>query len=234
MEKYKIIAVGDLHGDWGSINSLIQKKKPDMILQCGDFGWWPIAEVNVPIMYSTKKRWKLKGIKPHETKVYFCDGNHEQFSELPQNGIRELYKNVFHVGRGNTITLPDGRVVLFIGGASSVDKGNRTAGVDWFPEEDIKMSEFDLALSHERVDIIISHTCPIEFEPIKGFIHHGNMSIKYKDVNRFALGTILRKYEPKKWFFGHWHTFATGTYKRTNWTCLDYPKHLNRWWIPVK
>ena len=40
----KIIAVGDLHGDWSSLNRLISRKNPDFILQCGDSGWWPALD----------------------------------------------------------------------------------------------------------------------------------------------------------------------------------------------
>ena len=36
-----IIIAGDFHGNFGPVNTLIAKYKPSMILQCGDFGWWP-------------------------------------------------------------------------------------------------------------------------------------------------------------------------------------------------
>ena len=40
----KVLVVGDIHGDWGKLNSLLTVKRPDIVLQCGDFGWWP-AEI---------------------------------------------------------------------------------------------------------------------------------------------------------------------------------------------
>jgi len=39
--------------------------------------------------------------------------------------------------RGSTFTLPDGSVVMFFGGANSIDQEYRTFGIDWFPEEAI-------------------------------------------------------------------------------------------------
>ena len=41
----KTLIVGDIHGDWGKLNALMQKKQPDIVLQCGDFGWWPQWQV---------------------------------------------------------------------------------------------------------------------------------------------------------------------------------------------
>ena len=37
----KIIIMGDVHADFGSLNQFLNKKRPDIILQCGDFGRWP-------------------------------------------------------------------------------------------------------------------------------------------------------------------------------------------------
>lgn len=36
----KILIVGDIHGDWGKMNALMQQKQPDIAIQCGDFGHW--------------------------------------------------------------------------------------------------------------------------------------------------------------------------------------------------
>lgn len=51
-----ILVYGDLHGDWGALNRLISKKHPDIVLQCGDFGWFPRFEVNRPVLYGIHKK----------------------------------------------------------------------------------------------------------------------------------------------------------------------------------
>ena len=225
----EIIVVGDLHGDWGSINKLINDKQPDIILQCGDFGWWPKMEVTKPVLYGKQVSWLLKGIKRKETKVYFCDGNHEEHTALCQDGlIHEMYDGVYHGSRGSILSLPDGRNVMFIGGADSIDKNARTIGHDWFYEENISLSQFDMAMAFDgEIDIVISHTCPASFDIHKSFG-------KNEDPNRIALQYILEKYKPSQWFFGHWHINKEGKVGDTYWTCLDYPKHGNRWWKEVK
>lgn len=232
-----ILAVGDLHGDWGSFNNLINKKKPEIILQCGDFGYWPSLERLNSRIYKLPV-WKLRGIKSRDTLVYWCDGNHEEFPRLYEDLKREQvnYDSVNGIGfvvyapRGSILELPDKRKVLFIGGASSVDKNLRTPGIDWFPEENITNDDLDLALEHEdEIDIIISHTCPVEFD-----MRSSNRFDKYLDSNREALSLILEKYKPDLWYFGHWHCYKIGQYQNTKWTCLDYPKHGSKWWEYIK
>ena len=224
----KILVVGDLHGDWARLNQLISQKRPDIVLQCGDFGWWPRMEVLRPQrnLYENirEKRWLLKGLKPGRTIVYFCDGNHEDHPELVQDGgIYQLYENVFHCSRGSALRLVDGRKILFAGGAFSTDKNFRTPGFDWFPEEGITNKQLEMMLSYEKIDIVISHTCPELFD-VKG------VERKTIDVNRAALDIVLEKYNPNQWFFGHWHKYQVGKNLNTEWKCLDYPGHGGRWW----
>lgn len=224
----KVLIVGDIHGEWGKLNKLINNKEPDIVIQCGDFGWWPKMEHVSDTLYNRRKgnKWKLKGVKPGNSKVYWCDGNHEDHSMIKQNGyINEVYDNVYHASRGSTLELKDGRTILFIGGSDSIDKKYRTPSIDWFFEENISLKEFERAMNvDKKIDIIISHTCPYRFPVIEQYKDYG-------DCNRYALDLILKKHKPDKWYFGHWHQFKEGEYLNTKWTCLDYPSHRGRWWV---
>ena len=229
----KIIVCGDLHGNWGYLNSLMQKKRPDIVLQCGDMGWWPKLETSKGVIYG-QKSWKCKGLKiPEETKVYFCDGNHEDHWDLEwhrneEYNIVELYDRCFYCPRGSTLKLPDGRTILFIGGADSIDKAHRTLGIDWFPEEVISYADAERALSLETpIDIVISHTVPLEWVPD---VCRGE---KFGDPSRQALSAVLEKFSPPLWFSGHWHKYAEGKYKDTRWKSLDYPGHQGQWWVKL-
>lgn len=232
----KILAVGDLHGDWSSLNRLISKKNPDIILQCGDFGWWPQFEIKRPVLYGQHKKWLLRGIKPGNAKIYWCDGNHESYLHLQQyqNGkTHQMYKNVYYCSRGSVVNLPDDRRVLFMGGASSVDKNKRTPGLDWFPEENISQIDLDRALNIPRadIDIVVSHTCPDLFFTDQERVEKEN------DGNRKALNEILMKHRPNLWLFGHWHREISGMYEgpdfKTSFLGLDYPRHGGRWWVEI-
>jgi Icc-related predicted phosphoesterase len=212
MKEKKILILGDTHGRWIELNKIINKKQPDKIFICGDFGYWPNFDVV-----------DIKKIKNHDTKIYWCDGNHEDHIAL--KGItdtnNEIAKNIFYQPRGSYITLEDGRNVLFIGGADSIDKNSRTPGWDWFPEETIKAEDIDKILNiNKKIDIIISHTCPLEFD-ILSKIYNTNIYNKIYDPSCQWLNIVLEKLNPSLWYFGHWHQYIKGQYKNTNWTCLD-------------
>lgn len=228
-----ILIVGDTHGNWGALNTLMQKKKPSLVIQCGDFGWWPRMEVK---KHGQQKEWLLKGLKvPIGTEVLWVDGNHEDHDDILSMNPQEhegilCYPQVTYKPRGSTMVLPDGRVVLFFGGAESIDKAWRTPGLDWFPEEIPNVDEFNRAMSHDKVDIVISHTAPDYWVPD---ICRGD---KFNDPTRKALNSILTKYNPSLWYHGHWHKEASGIYKDTKWQSLDYPNHgsSGRWWIELE
>lgn len=199
----KIIALGDIHGEWQFLTNLIQTESPDIILQCGDYGFWP--------------RFNSTGIHCENTKIYWCDGNHEDHWTLNQytkNYFNQITKNCFYMKRGSVLRLPSGELVLFIGGALSIDRHLRTIGYDWFPEEIITQKDI-YNLPDVKVDIVVSHTCPLFFDVDACFTE------KISDPSRVALNTVFELYKPKKWFFGHFHKTASGKYENCEWTCLD-------------
>jgi len=222
MSDKKIMVMGDVHGKFSVMNTLINRKQPWMVLACGDFGYWPKIE-----RYRDSYGQIVKPTAPRvgNTQVHWCDGNHEDHHSLksaPVNG--ELWPNVFYHRRGSTLTLPDGRVILFMGGAESVDKSFRTPGFDWFPEESITQADLD-ALPDCHVDIVISHTCPMEFQMQSMFEFNERQS-------RIALSVVLEKYKPKEWFFGHWHTHVVGEYYDTKWQAVNKLMDTGSWiWL---
>ena len=222
----RVVVTGDIHGSWGYLNKLLNKHGPDMCLCCGDFGWWP--KFTGRSFVHGQQPWSNEGVKPQGSMVYWCDGNHEDHEDLDSQGRRQkdsivCYENVVYKPRGTVLVLPDGRTVLFFGGAQSIDQGLRTPGFDWFDREIPSRSEYDRAMSHDRVDIVISHTCPSSIIP------SGQLA-KCQDPTRDMLEDILGNYKPSLWFFGHWHTHYESVSRGTKFIGLDYPGHKGRWW----
>ena len=217
----KIMVMGDVHRDFGALNSLVAKKRPDIVLSAGDFGYWPgkpntWTRADGRIMHK-----KVIEPKMGKTKLYFCDGNHEDHWALKKLESNEVYPNVFWMKRESVMTLEDGRVVMFMGGAISIDKANRKLGYDWFPDEEISYSDVH-ELPEVKVDIVVSHTCPREFEMM-------GEDIRQRDNSRMALSYVLMKYEPKQWYFGHWHFFKRGEYRGCKWVGLSMSRETG-WW----
>jgi len=217
----KILVVGDVHNEFGRLNALINHKRPDLILQCGDFGIWPNVPWGAPV----------SNVKTQGAKLLFCDGNHEDHWSLKERESDELAPNVFYMPRGSTYELDDGRTIMFMGGAESIDKHMRREGVDWFREEVITQSELD-DLPDKKIDIFITHTCPLELvhDMLKYYPE------KQREPSNHALSALWQMYKPKLWIFGHWHHHKEGLLFGTKWYALSYPQEGTRWWmwLPTK
>ena len=196
----KIMIVGDLHGGFAALNYRVAAQSPSLILQCGDFGYWPGQGMRLP---KTGFRDRAGTVVP----LHFCDGNHEnhpKLLELAQKGEFGIGWGIFYQPRGSVLTLPDGRTVLFAGGAASIDKDARVPGVDWFTEEVLTEQAFRTHFPvMDRVDIVISHTAPESVAlPLI-------LDTTFYDPSRAVLEAVLRKYKPSLWFCGHFHPTLT-------------------------
>ncbi len=220
-----IYVLGDIHAEFNKLNVFISRKKPSMILQCGDFGYWPKYDGRYELgnhRYNSadaivkRRKWFQCGIKNEATSIYFCDGNHEDHSGLKALEVSEVCPNVLYMKRGSHLTLPDGRNVLFVGGGQSLDRHSRIPGETWFPNE--VLSEGDLSeLPEIGIDIVISHTCPREF----ACEVRAEDPRKFQDPSHDVLSIILRKYAPRHWYFGHFHIYQKGVFDGVQWTALN-------------
>lgn len=226
----KIIICGDIHGKWGYLNTLINKRHPNIIFQCGDFCWFPKFHREPEKMYigsNRTKEWNQYGIKPQNTEIFWCDGNHEDISDLNlQTTTDFMGKNIHYMKRGSILELKDGRIVLFMGGALSTDKDSRTQGIDYFPEEILTIGEA-YKLNLKKVDIVISHTCPNEFRKELVLKYNG---YDVHDGSQDTLSVILDMFKPSLWYFGHFHIAQKGIYKNTKWQCMHMAPFEN-WWV---
>lgn len=96
--------------------------------------------------------------------LYFVDGNHENFkilNSLPEdeNGMGYISKHIRHLKRGRRYNI-NGKNILAIGGADSVDQFRRTEGLSWWREEAITQEDID-RVEPGHYDYILSHTCPL-------------------------------------------------------------------------
>jgi hypothetical protein len=223
MKTHDIIVVGDIHGDFGALNSLINKGQPQIVLQCGDFGYWPLFVQ--PDRYGN-----IATPKAGNCRVHWCDGNHEDHWRLRDRRTDELWPNVFYQPRGSTLTLPDGRVVLFMGGADSYDKNTRLLGKDWFPEEVISFDDINKLDPKMHVDIVVSHTCPSKY--MEHFMY--DTTSLTPDPSRHALSAIKDMYSPSLWYFAHWHRYRVKYLDGCKFTALNYPGNCGRWWVPLE
>lgn len=105
----------------------------------------------------------------------------------------------------------DGRKCIVIGGAYSVDKFFRLAyNLNWWedeqPSDEIK-AQVEKRLEKEtwRVDVILSHTCPLKYEPTEVFLPGINQSTVDKSTEQW-LDAIEKRLQYDEWYCGHYHT----------------------------
>lgn len=217
--------VGDTHGRFDKLNQLIAQHKPDNVFVCGDFGYWNEQTFGGPD-YNLWDR-----IVTNDTKVYFCDGNHEDFNMLDklveQHGYRKpilVAKNVYYCPRGSELILEDGTSVLFFGGAYSVDKPLRIKDINWFEQEQATFEQLD-RVQNKQYDIVVSHTCPMRCL----FDVSMKTGINRAKINHTQTEQVLDKLfdivQPKLWFFGHWHQYGNFEYNGCKLVMLNICAH---------
>ena len=209
-----VYVTGDTHGEENRFRLLYSQGEKrftaaDTLLVTGDFGYTCAPDGPV------RKREFLDGLATRPYTIAFCDGNHEDFAALKAYPVAEwngglvhvIRPNVLHLMRGQCYTV-EGKRLLTLGGAYSRDAYMRTRGGNWFPEdelyspEDYKTTAETLKRVGNRVDYVISHTCPSEIIRRMGRIpdpHDAQMTGHF-DWVMYELGDSF-----KQWFFGHWH-----------------------------
>lgn len=212
-----IYITGDTHGDFRRIAffcDVQQHTSPeDIMIILGDAG------INY---YENYRDTNLKVQLADLPITLFCiHGNHEAKPECT-----DCYEEkIWHGGKvfieckiPNILFAKDGEIFDFdgiksiaIGGAYSIDKEYRlTYGLKWWSNEQPNKKtkqyvEKQLAANENKIDVILSHTCPLKYEPIEVFTSGIDQSLVDKSTEAW-LDYIEEKIEYKKWYCGHYHT----------------------------
>lgn len=226
-----IIFVGDIHGEWGQFNSFMNEqyskyKEPITFIICGDVAYFWLNEPEP----------KIK--RPPYCKIIWVPGNHEQWDIIDTYSLGELHElqdGVFLATFG-AIQVIGGYKVMFCGGAESVDKNSRTPFIDWFPQEIITNKDMNFLFDNvhqQKVDILISHTCPTRVFP---FLSHKIdwLEEKSSDPSTVALDIIVERFRPDLCVFGHFHRYMEGSINDLQWRCLSYLNSNKKYYMILK
>lgn len=109
----------------------------------------------------------------------------------------------------------NGYKTLVIGGAYSVDKyyrlskrKNETDWCGWFPDEQLSQSEMKAVAAlckNNEYDLILTHTCPISWEPQDLFLSYIKQEEVDKTMENFLETEVKEKCSWRTWLFGHYH-----------------------------
>ncbi len=190
----KITFIGDVHCKCLEYKKIIDRCEQSFCV--GDFGFksewdWFINNVYDPL---DNKHWINPGNHDYgrylQHKLLGSTGNHSYFEEFG---------------------------IFTVRGAESIDKHQRTEGVDWFSNEELTFTEqlqaFD-AFTKFTPKIVISHDCPqTVMEKLFGYPD--------KSQTRQMLQAMFDFHKPDLWVFGHHHRSKDVQIDGTRFVCLS-------------
>lgn len=200
--------IGDLHGDMtGLYNRALRGSTASV--QVGDFGRGFLAP----------------GIKELVDEFHtdhpshkFIRGNHDDPADC----------------RSAPGWIPDGTYdpvteTMYIGGAWSIDKEpsekwrGRTAGRDWWPDEELSIPELERIRAdfvYFKPKIVVTHDCPRSVAMHLFFRPPFDTRNHFRTRTSEALDVMLRDHQPDVWLFGHWHEDHRVQIGQTEFICL--------------
>lgn len=204
-----MLALGDIHGNFRLINQYDLRKQN--IIQVGDFGVG-FRDSEEKTLDHWNESWKARGIM-----VYAIRGNHDDptYWDGRYDG---RWSNIMLVPDYSTIQI-EHRNVLFIGGATSVDRTDRRKGIDWWEGEGFDYDEeklLEVLRISKPIDIVVSHISPRFCYPhgVSGLVPHYfardktlQLEIQLeRELMERAFNIICSFNKPKKWLYGHYHS----------------------------
>lgn len=113
--------------------------------------------------------------------------------------------------------------MFFCGGALSVNRHNRTEGLNWWPDEELSevaLAEIAEQYLDEKPGLMVTHDCPHSIA-VALLQHHGIDKQVYPSRTRHAFQAMLERHSPDIWVFGHWHMPLDVNRSGTRFICLD-------------
>lgn len=210
-----IFVTGDTHGEFQRVKTLCEKAHTDQndtLIILGDAG----------LNYYGGKRDRIRKtlVAAFPITLFCIHGNHEMRPEsLPGYEKKEWHGGtvLFEPEFPSILFAVDGEIydfegksTLVIGGAYSVDKEYRLSrGYGWWPDEQPSSATKQLVeeVLDKRgwtVDVVLSHTAPIKYEPREVFLPFIDQSKVDKSTEQW-LGDVESKLSYGKWYCGHYH-----------------------------
>lgn len=218
--------LGDIHGDVAPIEYFYRQNRERLHLDEGENYMILLGDVGVNYALVGNRDRHFKNELSRLPFTYIClRGNHEArvtkvMARDPKSWeMQEKYGGTIYVEKDfpriqflsdvPAVYDFDGVKTLSLPGAYSVDKWIRLArGWQWFEDEQLSEEEIDTAWEMieklDAVDLVISHTCPLIYEPTDLFLRTIDQSAVDKTMERF-LNRVEATLDYKRWAFGHYH-----------------------------
>lgn len=210
-----IYLTGDTHGDFQRIAHFCARmhtKPSDIMIILGDAG--------INFHGGWRDLRKKEFISALPITLFCIHGNHEKrpatipsYAEQEWHGgivyVEEQFPSILFAKDGEVYDL-NGLRAIVIGGAYSIDWMLRIPGRSWWSDEqpspEIKARvEAKLQQLDWKVDVVLSHTVPLKYEPVEVFLPGIDQRKVDKSTEQW-LDRIEDRLQYGKWYAGHYHT----------------------------
>jgi len=206
--------LGDIHGDFYSVEKFCRKnegKKKINLIQIGDFGAG--FDFGIPGQFIQNMDYLNTILAESNITLYVLRGNHDD----PQyfTGTYENYWSNIKLMPDYSVIEIEGKRVLLVGGAVSIDRLHRPEGKSWWPDEIFVLDEKKLMTMY-GIDVVATHSSPIfcyptEFNKLVYSFAANDPTLL--DELRHERESIARMYDIlikngnyiQNWFYGHFH-----------------------------
>lgn len=221
-EDSRVTFAGDWHGDAMWANARLQslgEQRVQTVIHVGDFGIWP-GSPGKRFLRQVDAVCKRYGIA-----MLVVPGNHEDWGRL--TALWSNSKNQGAAGEPLPLTLTEhitvlprghrwrmgGRSFVALGGAPSVDFGDRVQGRDWWPEEQMSATDVARTVAVGYADVMVTHDspgppwCTPRVEAILASNPQGwpAAALDYARVGRERVTEAVLGVRPRLLVHGHFH-----------------------------
>ena len=220
-----VYTLGDIHGNFEMIFKWIAKYdiKDSIIIQVGDFGRG----------FQSNEEDRLKRLNDKLIKeniiLYAIRGNHDDPFFFDSDGVTSELSNIFLL-RDYVVLDLDGRKILCVGGAISIDRKVRTLNSSYWVDENFVL-DVDKLETYKDIDYVITHSAPTFCPPVEFTdIVYSYCSIDpglYQELPRerhdikIMYDVLKKNNKILKWYYGHYHFSDIFKYEDTDFILLN-------------
>lgn len=201
-----LLFLGDNHGSWDGLLFKIKKNNISNvnIISVGDLGigFYPSRDMSTCDMLD--KQFKQRNIN-----FYGIRGNHDDPSYF--KGENRVCLNNFELIEDYSVLEHGSKLIQFIGGATSIDRTGRAAGVSYWENEGVIFNKD----SCQKVDILVTHTAPSHCFPqqfnemVYGWAREDAYLLEDLTDERAVMDKIFKLCSPSLHLYGHFHSSWT-------------------------
>lgn len=199
--------IGDVHGKYEPYKRLIKGCQGS--IQVGDMG----------VGFRRTQGYRAGEVYSNPPHMHMFAGNH-RFIRGNHDNPGECAKHSQWIKDGH---IEDG--IMFVGGATSVDKHMRVEGHSWWADEELsyeKLMELVELYCDTKPEVMVTHDCP---EEVAAELARVSMSVEkldqqWRSRSREAFQQMWQMRPPKLWVFGHWHHSFDHVLGGTRFICL--------------